>query len=170
MTEHSNYAEINPIEKLNEILDELKSYSTSVLTSEDESYGWLGEDSKCIVVSDPSGVSSMEIVLSDGGEFTLYFADAHAHYLAYQYDFERMLQDIKDILDNGLCSGNLTDSEGKWYGSGIFKMDKISENTESVFQHVFETKEFSDHLMKMGYTAEYKFWDPANNKIIKKQN
>ena len=168
--EHPNYEDINPIEKLNEILNELEFYSTSVLTSVDEGYDWLEEDSKCIVILSSNGGDNMEIVLSDGGEFTLYFADAHAHYLAYQYDFESMLQDIKDILDNRLCSGNLTDSEGKWYGSGIFKMDKISENTESVFQHVFETKEFSDHLMKMGYTAEYKFWDPANNKIIKKQN
>ena len=170
MTEHPNYVEINPIEKLNEILDELKSYSTSVLTSEDDGYGWIGEDSKCIVVSDPSGVSSMEIVLSDGGEFTLYFADAHAHYLAYQYDFERMLQDIQSILDNRICSGNLTDAEGEWYGSGFFEKDRISNDPESVFQHAFEIKEFCEHLIKVGYIAEYKFWNPVNNKIIKKYN
>ena len=77
-----------------------------------------------------------------------------------------MIENISDILKNTLCSGTITDSEGKWYGSGFFEKEKINDDPQGVFKFVFDIKEFSEHLSNTGYKIEYIFWNPIDNKTI----
>lgn len=52
-------------------------------------------------------------------EFILLFAKNHNHYANYQLDYDQLIECIKNILNNNVCAGVITDSNGKWYGSAF---------------------------------------------------
>ena len=159
--------EINPLDKIDEILEIFKQHNPNVFSCDDEGYDWLECDSsRCILIKNPHSKNDIEISIGDDDEFVLCFAGAHSHYLNYQYDYENLIEDLKNILNNTLYSGTITDSEGKWYGSGFFEKEKINDDPKGVFKFVFDIKEFNEHLSNTGYKIEYVFWNPIDNKII----
>jgi hypothetical protein len=159
--------EINPLDKIDEILEIFKQHNPKVFSCNDEGYDWLECDSsRCIFIKNPYCENDIELSIGDDDEFVLNFSSGHAHYLNYEYDYERLIENISDILKNTLCSGTITDSEGKWYGSGFFEKEKINDDPQNVFKFVFDIKEFRGHLTKMGYKVEYTFWNPTDNKTI----
>ncbi len=160
------YMEIDPFDKINEILESFKSYAPKVFSKTDKGFDWMEEDhSKCIAFKNPYGGEDLEIVVGDRGEFTLYYK-GHAHYANYQYDYDLMIERVRDIFNNNICTGYLTDRNAKWYGSGYFKKSKIAEPVQKVFEFVFKEKEFYNHLTATGYKVEYIFWNPIYNKTI----
>ena len=166
MQDERYFMEINPFDKIDEIMEAFKDFSPKIFTKTDDGYDWLEEDdSKCIVFANSYGGQSLEIDVGDMGEFTLCY-DWHAHYANYQYDYDLMIERIRDIFENRICCGNITDSEGKWFGSGYFDKAEIQNTIIENFTYTFGEKEFSDHLIKSGYTVTYTFWNPIDNKTI----
>lgn len=161
------YVEINPLDKIEEILEIFTQYTPKVFSCDDENYDWLECDSsRCILIKNPYDENDIEISVDDGGEFVLYFAGGHSHFLNYQYDYENLIERVSAILNNFLCAGTITDVEDNWYGSGFFEKEKINDDPQGVFKFVFDIKEFSEHLLKTGYKMEFIFWNPVDNKII----
>lgn len=166
MKDERYYMEINPFDKIDEILEIFKHLSPQVFVKTNEGYDWLEEDdSKCIVFTNPYGGEALEIAAGDRGEFTLYY-NGHAHYANYQYDYDLMIERIRDIFENNICAGTLTDGNGKWYGSGYFDKNDISAPPQKVFEFVFKEKEFYNHLTAVGYSVKYSFWNPIDDKSV----
>lgn len=162
------YVEIDPVEKIDEILELFKEFCPKIYSKTDEGYDWIEEDfSRCIVFVNPFSSENLEINVGDSGEFTLFFSAVHAHYFSYQSDYEEMLDTIKNILSNKLCAGTISNLDGKWFGSGIFKNTEVGKNPQEVFDFVFKEKEFRNTLLKTGFEIKYTFWNPANNQSIK---
>ncbi len=157
--------EINPIDKCDELSERFKEYNPQMFLNTDDGYDWMGDGDKCIVISNPYGGDDIKITIESFGEFTLCFSSGHSHYLNYQYDYDRMIDEVFGILMNTLCSGMITDNDGIWYGSGFFEKERIKDDPQNVFDFVFDIKEFSDHLNKTGYKIEYTFWNPIENTI-----
>jgi hypothetical protein len=103
--------------------------------------------------------------VGDRDEFTLCY-NGHAHYANYQYDYDLMIERIRDIFGNRICAGTLTDNSCKWYGRGYFDKNEIAEQLQKVFEFVFKEKEFYEHLTVVGYKVKYEFWNPADNITI----
>ena len=161
------YIEIIALDKVAEILDTFKEYNPHIFSKTDEGYEWLEEDdSKCIVLDNPYYDETLEIVVGDMDEFMLYFAKSHAHYSNYQFDYDQMIERIKEILTNNSCAGVITDNEGNWFGSAFFDKDDIKKAPQSTFDFVFKEKEFADKLLSKGYKVEYSFWNPIDNSVI----
>ena len=169
MPEHpdSFFVEINPFDKIDEIITKFSAYNPTVFSKQDKGYDWLEEEyAKCIVFVNPHYNRNIEIDIGDRDEFTLYFADNHNHYANYQYDYELMIDSLAKLLTNVTCAGTITDSNGKWYGSQWVEKEEITMDPEQVFDYVFKYPEFSKKLHKNGYTITYDFWDPQNNKVL----
>ena len=163
MKDDRYFMELNALDKIDDVLEIFKEYSPCVFLKTDEGYDWMEEDhSKCIVFANPYGGESLEIVVGDRDEFTLCY-NGHAHYANYQYDYDLMIERIRDIFCNRICAGTLTDNSGKWYGSGYFDKNEIAEQPQKVFEFVFKEKEFYEHLTRVGYKVKYEFWNPADN-------
>lgn len=160
--------EINPIDKIDEIMSIFKDFSPKLFSKNDEGYDWIKEDdSKCIVFLNPFCEDNLEINVGDMGEFTLYFGWSHTHYLSYQLDYEELISMVKNILNNKACAGVLFDTQEKWFGSGIFQKEEINKEVTEIFNFVFKEKEFRNKLLKSGYVVKYMFWNPTENKLIK---
>ena len=161
------YIEIQVLDKVEEILDIFKEYSPKVYSKTDSGYDWLEEDdSKCIVFENPNYDQQIEIDVGDMGEFLLFFAKSHAHYANYQLDYDQLIECIRNILNNNVCAGVITDINDKWYGSAFFGKEEIIKKPQEVFEFVFKEKEFYEKLTRHGYKIEYAFWNPKDNKTF----
>ena len=99
------YIEIVPLEKGKDILNSFADHNPKVFSKQDAGYDWLEEDdSICIVFENPYGGSPLEINIGDSERFTLFFSERHAHYEAYQEDYEDMLTRISDIFSKSFFS------------------------------------------------------------------
>ena len=166
---NKRYIEINPIDKIDEMMSIFKDYSPKVFSKNDKGYDWIEEDdSKCIVLFNPFYDNNLEILVEDMGEFTLYYDSSHEHYPPYQLYYEDLISTVKSILENKVCVGTLLDTQENWFGSGTFKKEEITKNVTEIFNCVFKIKEFSDKLLKSGYIVKYTFWNPVENKELKK--
>ena len=162
------YIEINPIDKIDEMMSMFKDFSPKLFSKNDEGYDWIEEDdSKCIVFLNPFCEDNLEINVGDMGEFTLYFGSSHAHYSPYQLDYEELISTIKSILNNEVCAGVLFDTQENWFGGGIFQKEEVTKDVTEVFNFVFKEKEFRNKLLKSGYVVKYTFWNPTENKLLK---
>lgn len=165
--DNKHHQEINVLDKENEILSLFKDYSPKSFCKEDEGFDWLEEeDSKCILFINPFCDNDIEINIGDRGEFTLFFGNNHEHYCAYQDDYENLLEQIKRILINELCGAVLKDSVDKWFGSCFCEKNEVDKELSQIFDFCFKVKEFSDHLIKTGYSVCFTFWNPTDNKTI----
>ena len=160
--------ELNPIDKAKDLLQLLKEYYPLVKTKNDLGYDWLEEETDlCIeVLSTDNPIGKLYIVCEDGGEFTLCF-DAHAHYYSCEQEYQRMCSDLRDILNNEMCSANLySKSDGTWYGGGFFSCASIALPVREVFDFLWENPETAARLQTSGYEVKYCFWDSKQNQTV----
>ena len=162
-----HYTEIDPLEKESEILSLFKEYNPKSFGKNNDGFDWIEEeDSRCVVFFNPYYDNNLEINIEDMGEFTVYFGNNHIHYLAYQDDYERMLDLIKEILSNDICAAELKDSADKWFGSCYLGKSEIGKDPVELFGFCFKEKEFSNHLIESGYSVSFSFWNPVDNTTI----
>ena len=161
------YIEISPLEKEKDILSGFADLNPKSFSKQDAGYDWLEEDdSKCIVFENPYGGSPLEINIGDSGMFTLFFSEHHAHYEAYQGDYEDMLTRISGIFSNNICAATIKDCKGKWYGSCFLTKEESGKSAPEIFKFVFKEEEFRNHLNKYGYSYSLNYWNPLFDKIV----
>ncbi len=162
------YIEITPLDKEKDILEIFADYEPMSFSKNDTGYDWLEyDDSKCIVFENPYGGSPLEISIGDDGRFTLFFSEHHAHYEAYQGDYEDMITMISNILNNCVCTATIKDDKEKWYGGCYLPTEDSDKPPMKMFDFVFREDEFRNHLIKYGYSISLKYWDPKYDKMIK---
>ncbi len=166
-----SYIEIVPLEKEKDILNSFADHNPKVFSKQDAGYDWLEEDdSKCIVFENPYGGSPLEINIGDSERFTLFFSEHHAHYEAYQGDYEDMLTRISDIFSNNVCAAMIKDCKGKWYGSCFLSKEESDKSVQEMFGFVFKEDEFRNHLNKHGFSYSLNYWNPLFDKTVQVQS
>ncbi len=161
------YIEIVPLEKENDILNSFADHNPKSFSKHNTGYDWLEEeDSKCIAFENPYGGSPLEINIGDSGRFTLFFAEHHTHYEAYQGDYEDMLAKISDIFSNNVCVATIKDYKGNWYGSCFLSKEESDKSAQEIFGFVFKANEFRNHLNKHGYSYSLNYWNPLFDKTV----
>ena len=159
--------EINPIDKEEELLEIFREYKPTSYSITDEGYDWLENDqSKCIVIKNPYCENDVEIELENMDQITLFFADFHTHYFAYQGYYDDMVRTVKSILMNETCSGVIKNLNGKWFGSTLAEKSEIGKDPQVVFDFIFNIDEFRRNLSENGYKINYCFWDPVDDSVI----
>ena len=162
---------INPIEKVADLLATLKEYKPRIRRKADKGYEWLEEETDvCIEVLNPDSDKpddGLTIICEDDGEFTLCFG-THVHYTPCEDEYNKMCQMALDILNNEVCSADLLSGEDKsWLGSCFKRCDEIERSVRGVFAYLWQQEYFAEKIQSSGYEVHYCFWDRSLNKIIR---
>lgn len=160
--------ELNPIDKVHDLIERFKEYHLSIRRKWDNGYEWLEEENDiCVVITNPSSENSIEIECQDDGEFTVYFAANHSHYVGDDAGYEYLCGLIMDILDNKKCSAALFyGKESKWIGSSMIDSEELKRSVWDVFDYVLKYEEFAACLKGHGGSAQYVFWNSDLNQTI----
>ena len=164
---------INPIEKVADLLATLKEYKPRIRRKADKGYEWLEEETDvCIEVLNPDSDKpddGLTIICEDDGEFTLCFG-THVHYSPCEDEYNTMCQMVIDILNNQVCSADLLSGEDKsWLGSCFKRCDEIECSVRDVFAYLWQQEYLAEKIQSSGYEVHYCFWDQSLNKNIKVQ-
>ena len=92
--------EFNPIDKVPELTERLKEYNPIIHKNSDEGYDWLDENSLCIELPRYNAGDSLTIECGGYGEFTVCFLYYHAHDSANDYEYNRMCEQLADLLNS----------------------------------------------------------------------
>ena len=172
---------INPIDKVDDLLLRLEKYSPKVRMKNDNGYEWMKEKDACIELlnSDPEApIKDMIIHCEADVEFTLYF-DGHIHFYADEDDYERMCKLALDILNSEYCSELIFCGEDKKWLCFSFKRreevehpiwERIGNMSEEEIDSMDLYKYIKNIFKKLktyGGEVQYIFWDSTYNKTIK---
>lgn len=132
---------IEPIQVLDNLLNDLKEFSPVVRRQTDEGYDWLEADEEwcaCVVIPNlVCNAAPIEIELA--GEFTLYFRWSHIHYFAEGYEYPALIDDVKAIMSGRLIV-NKQEYNGNPYSWG-FRDSKIMANREACREAILKDVE-----------------------------
>ncbi len=157
------FTEINPIDKIPELKFLLSGQDIELKTSSDEGYTWLEDYSVCIVVNNPVKENTLEIVLEEKTQFSLFFAGHHCHYCADDVDYKCLRNDLAAILENRLCAATICYGENNWLGSCLLDKKAVNAHYQENFEFVLKHPEFEEKIKKHGGIVCYKFWDSNND-------
>jgi hypothetical protein len=152
--------ELNPIDKVNDLLDVCKEFNPIIRKRTNEGYDWLKDTDVCIEILNPGSSEreeGMTIICEDGGEFTLCF-HSHTHFSPLDYD--EMCGMIRDILTNKMCAAVLSMDDRKIRGSRFLSRDQIHLPAEEIFEPVWLDR----------CEVQYFFWDSSQNCVVKEEN
>ena len=111
---------INPIDKVDDLIQQVKEYNPVVHTNSDKEYDWLEEGNICVEIPNPSSDNPLEIEFQNGGEFIVFFSGGHSHYWCDDEYYNLLCELVVDILNNIKCSASLFyGDENKWMGSSF---------------------------------------------------
>lgn len=162
-----NELEINPVDKLEEILSVLQDYNFEVHRGgeDNEEYSYLEKGCVCITVLNPYQDSKLFIDLDD--EFTLTYAQCHCHYFSDMDEYRLLMEDLNAILKNHICSYSLYCGENKkWLGSSFIPKSQIQQSVKKNFHFALKISEFRNKLNVQGGKVEYRFWNPADDLTV----
>lgn len=161
--------ELEPVCKLDELQMLLKGNDFEIHRAGDSSpeYSYLKEGCMCIAVQNPFQDTVMFIDLSE--EFTLTYGAFHSHYAPYSEDYKEMLLGIQEILENKICSAALYyhySGERKWLGSLCIAKEELSRPIGEIFSFVLHQAENKRNLAQYGGEAQFRFWNPADDRVV----
>lgn len=162
-----DYTEIEyPRDKRDEVIACWPERSLTVHTNAEAEFEYLGENDCAIVAKNPHG--GHDITFDLVGEFILFFAGWHAHYFPYEYDFQQMLQDADDIMNNRKCVIIIEEGE-RWRIMSLFNA-QAELSAESIVAHFREpVGPAGNPGMEKDYrgcVALIRYWDGSMNREI----
>ena len=161
-------SEFKPVDKLPELqflLSETK-FEFHREGDEDEEYQYLKKGDVCITVQNPYQSAPMFIDLND--EFTLTYGAYHDHYYPDLQGYEEMVSNMQGILKNEICLAALYyGSEKRWLGSTGIAKSQLMRPVKEIFDFVWKQSEFRKNLKDYGGEAQFCFWNPVDDRIIK---
>lgn len=147
--------------KKEELLKLLKNYSVEVHTRVDTGYDYLEENDIVLIVKNPYSDNDMDIEMA--GEFTVYFAEWHAHYFSYENEYRTMLKDIQNIIDCKACILKVSSTK-RWLGSTIINENVIKTSDKmSLILKVVNQSEFLNEIKDIGGKLQLNYWNPELN-------
>lgn len=158
--------DIRPAERTEELLALLGDvpFEIHCAGDSDGEYAYLREGEVCVTVLDPYQDKKLFIDLTE--EFTLTYSTFHCHYDPDSY--EELVLDIRGILQNDICAATLYCGEGhEWLGSTCVTKADISQPIGEVFRFILQSKDLRAKLKGHGGEAQFRFWDPADDCVVK---
>lgn len=162
-----NNIEINPIDMKHDIclLLQKLNYQYEVYTSNSrKEYDYLDGNDMCITIPNIYCEYPMYIDLEDNGEFTLSYYKRHIHYLGEKIDYNRLCEDLTDILKNNKCV-IIINSNKRWLCSELSKT-KVDKNYNYKYDIGMLPKEFRNELKEFGGNVELFYWNVKDNVSI----
>ena len=148
------YDEIeNPWEKKDFLIEHFSKLDPEIHTCKDKDYDYLEEDAYAVMVKNPECDRNMEIEMA--GEFTLYFANWHFHYPAYEYDFSEMIKEADRIIKNELCAV-VVEVNGNWTSSSLREASEIISKEKLIEDY---ERDHEDSMAARKGVAHVRFWD-----------
>lgn len=162
-----NVDEINPVDKKQKIcllLQRLNCKYEIYTSNSGEEYEYLNECDVCITVSNNYCDYPLYIDLENNGEFTLSYYKWHSHYLGEEWAYDRLCEDLVDILNNNKCL-IIINSNKQWLYSGLSdtKIDKDYDYKADIKKL---PKEFQTELKEFKGSVELFYWDIKDNVLI----
>ena len=158
------YEEIDPVSKEPELIALLSEHNPEVHRSNDDGFDWLDDDGYSIIIKD--GDEEHMYVDYNDGRFTLGLGSWHGHYNSYRKDYEDLLQEIRNILDNRDVAVTIR-CNGEWFGSWISSASKCNEKELIIKARSLMGKESIGKTKKNGYQIECEFFDKSKDLIFK---
>lgn len=158
------YEEIDPISKESELISLLSEYKPEVHRYTDDGFDWLEDDDYSIIIKDGEEVR-MYVDYTDG-EFTLGLGCWHGHYDLYRKDYEDLLKDIENILNNLLVAVTIR-CDGEWYGSWKATVSECSKKELIIQAREIMHKELIEKTKKNGYQLECEFFNKSKDFIYR---
>ena len=100
------------------------------------------------------------------GEFTLGLGCWHGHYDLYRKDYEDLLNDIENILNNLLVAVTIR-CDGEWYGSWKATVSECSKKELIIQAREIMHKELIEKTKKNGYQLECEFFNKSKDFIYR---
>lgn len=156
--------EINPIQKLTEIEKMLKEMNCTYTIHKDykeKDYTYMRLGDLCVTVENQTWEYPMYVDLENDGEFTLSYYKWHNHYYPEEWDFQRMLKDLQDVLQNKRCE-IILNSTKKWLYSGLSE-ERLGEGYDGKQEIQKLPEEFQTELKQEGGKIELVYWNCKEN-------
>ena len=160
--------ELNPIDKVHELIEIFGEYHPVIRRKWDNGYEWMEEETDiCVEIPNPSSKNNLVIECQDDGEFTVYFAAYHSHFRGDDRGYEDLSGMVLDILSNLKCSASLFyGKENQWLMSSLIDSREINRSVWAIFDGVLKYEGFAACLKRYGGSAEYVFWNSELNQTI----
>lgn len=157
------YMEINPIDKINDLMKQLAGYKVEVKNCKNEGYDWLEDYQDYLIVSNPFSEETIEILFEEKGELTFFFGGNHCHFFPYEDEYEEMCKLINGIIENRVCAAVLQNGMDRWLGSLFIEKEKVRNSYIENFEHIFKHAEFKEDIRENGGCVHYTFWNPKDD-------
>ncbi|MBQ6303694.1 MAG: O-acetyl-ADP-ribose deacetylase [Clostridiales bacterium] len=148
------YEEIDPVSKEPELIALLSEHNPEVHRSTDDGYS--------IIIKD--GDEEHMYVDYNDGKFTLGLGCWHNHYNLYRKDYENLLKDIENILNNSFVAVTIR-CNGEWFGSWKMSVSECSKKELIIEARKMMRKELIEKAKKYGYQIECEFLDKSKDLI-----
>lgn len=161
------YAEINPIDKKQEICSLLQKLNVQyeIHTSNScKEYEYLQEGDICITIPNSNCKYPIYIDLEDHSEFTLSYYKWHEHYSDEEWDYENLCRDLEGILKNDKCVIIINSSQ-RWL---LSKLSETKINRDYDYKNDIKNlpKEFQSEIKQLEGNVEFFYWDIKDNITI----
>lgn len=154
------YEEIDPVSKEPELIALLSEYNPEVHRYTDDGFDWLDDDGYSIIIK-RDGEERMYVDYNDG-EFTLGLGCWHGHYNLYRKDYEDLLKDIENTLNNALVAVTIR-CDGEWFGSWKTPVSECSKKELIIQARETMHKELIEKTKRNGYQIECEFFDKTKD-------
>ena len=138
---------IEPVSKLNEVINLLEGLEYEVHTMADDGYDYLSAEShRCIHLKNKAG---KELFIGFEDEFSLFFDAWHTHYFGYE----------KSILNN-TAYPIIVRCKGKCMGSMLIRNEVLSKETaKGKVISLLHAPEFINRMNEDGIVVSLVFWN-----------
>lgn len=154
---NENNLEIQPIDKLDEMVRALERYDPQVYRHWDSTYEYLDDNSAEINLKNTKG-DVLAIDLEK--DFSMYFSFWSRRYNRNLTEYSNMLHDLKNILNNNVFAINVL-CNGKRIGHAL--SDNSDSSAETVKKQALDLPLNKDDLKKYGMELDCVFWDSKEN-------
>lgn len=145
-----------------DLLKFLSDYEVYVYTRADKGYEYLGMYSFMLVIKNPYSNETLDIEL--GGSFTVFFSNWHAHYFAFDSEYEQMKKDIRGLLNGSIGALSVMDSSNKLIVTDLCSADftKMTDKLLFLRSHIYDEDKF-ETIIKTGGSMHVVFWNTAES-------
>ncbi len=147
-----------PIDRKIEIKSWFSGLEILEHTSDEKDYDHLDENAVELEILNPVGKENLYIEIS--GEFTLFFADWHRHYPAYEWDYGKLREDALALI-HGKYGAKSIWVDGRWMASSLQKED-LSQYADprQMVESLQLSKEYMLKIQDKGATIYFEYWKP----------
>ncbi|WP_029543025.1 hypothetical protein [Selenomonas sp. AB3002] len=152
----------NRVQLKEDLLRYFGDYEVEVYSRGNKGYEYLEADDFVLVIKNPYCNKTLDIELR--GDFTVFFSDWHAHYFAFDNDYEEMKKDILGLLRGKIGVMLAVDSLNKPLSSHLCsaRLTGLTDKFHLLNRYV-HSEDVARKIIKMGGSIHIVCWNPADS-------